>query len=121
MKRDDTPAKTTPARTVFRFTDAEVHQALLNYLAILKVRVPAGIRGAWVRDPSNRRDEEALVTLVIDHEPAKDASTPARGACRDFVPPNERAVAAGIAHPHQCDRCLRSPEDHGVKERTDAE
>jgi len=73
MKKDHTPKTETPARTVFRLTDEEVAQALIDYVAGQGEEVPVGKRFVWVRDRLCPRDTalsrnaNALATLVVDH------------------------------------------------------
>lgn len=42
MEKEHIPAKTTPGRTVFRFTQAEITEALLEWLAAREEDVPNG-------------------------------------------------------------------------------
>ncbi len=65
MKREDTPATTTPARTVYRLTDAEVARALADFVENSGEAIPPGRQGVWVRDAHHRDDW--LATLVVDH------------------------------------------------------
>ena len=69
MKREHTPAKTTPARTTFALTEEEVVRALVQFLRGQSIPVPWGTAGVWVRSGSSSHEgNDPLATLVVDHE-----------------------------------------------------
>lgn len=42
MEQEHTPVRTTPEKTLFRFTQSEIREALLDWLVKHSVEVPAG-------------------------------------------------------------------------------
>ena len=54
-----------PARTMFKLTDQEVAQALVNYVESQGETVPKGNWHVWTRDIHD--DIETLTILVVDH------------------------------------------------------
>lgn len=111
MKTSHTPEKTAPASTFYGFTEDDVRDALLAYVASRGDKAPSGEINMWAEDQSVHCPSGNYVTMTITHDgstPEPEPEKSIRATCYDAI--SDAVDSLMPSHVRLCD-AERSRDD----------